>query len=64
MGTRFFYNINGLDITTDNIYHTSDYLNQANVENGNIAINRRMQSHDTYRAGMDIYAAYATTDST
>ncbi len=62
MGTRFFYNINGLDITTDNIYHTSDYLNQANVENGNIAINRRMQSHDTYRAGMDIYAAYATTD--
>ena len=44
-GTRFFYNINKLNVNVDNI-----------------SINRRMQSHDTYRAGMDIYAAYVSTD--
>ena len=62
MGTRFFYNINKLNVNVDNIYHPGEYLNQENIENGTIAINRRMQSHDTYRAGMDIYAAYASTD--
>lgn len=62
MGTRFYYNLNKLNPTIDDIYHTNGYLNQENVENGNIVIERRMQPHDTYRAGMEIYAAYAQTD--
>ena len=62
MGTRFYYNLNCLNPVIDDIYHTDDYLNQENVANGQIVIERRMQPHDTYRAGMEIYAAYAQTD--
>ena len=62
MGTRFYYNLNRLNPVIDDIYHTDDYLNQENVANGQIVIERRMQPHDTYRAGMEIYAAYAQTD--
>ncbi len=62
MGTRFYYNVNKLNPAIDNIYDTDGFLNQANVENGSIVIERKMQPHDTYRAGMDIYAAYAQTD--
>ncbi len=62
MGTRFYYNLNRLNPTIEDIYHTDAFLNQENVENGNIVIERRMQPHDTYRAGMEIYAAYAQTD--
>ena len=62
MGTRFYYNVNKLNPAIDNIYDTDGFLNQENVENGSIVIERKMQPHDTYRAGMDIYAAYAQTD--
>ena len=60
--TRFYYNLNKLDPVITDIYNTDGFLNQENVENGNIVIERKMQPHDTYRAGMDIYAAYAQTD--
>ena len=62
MGTRFYYNLNRLNPEIENIYHTDGFLNQENVANGSIQIDRKMQSHDTYRAGTEIYAAYATTD--
>ncbi len=62
MGTRFYYNVNRLNPVIDDIYQTSGYLNQENIANGNIVVERRMQPHDTYRAGMNIYAAYAQTD--
>ena len=62
MGTRFYYNVNKLNPTIDNIYDTDGFLNQENVENGSIVIERKMQPHDTYRAGMDIYAGYIQTD--
>lgn len=62
IGTRFYYNLNRLNPEIDDIYNTSDYLNQENVENGTLVIERRMQPHDTYRAGMDIYAGYVQTD--
>ena len=62
MGTRFYYNLNRLNPVIDDIYHTDAYLNQENVGNGTIVIERRMQPHDAYRAGMEIYAAYAQTD--
>ena len=62
MGTRFYYNVNKLNPAIDNIYDTDGFLNQENVENGSIVIERKMQPHDTYRAGMDIYAGYIQTD--
>lgn len=62
MGTRFYYNVNKLNPSIDNIYDTDGFLNQDNVENGSIVIERKMQPHDTYRAGMDIYAGYVQTD--
>ena len=62
MGTRFYYNVNKLNPAIDNIYNTDGFLNQENVENGSIVIERKMQPHDTYRAGMDIYAGYIQTD--
>ena len=62
MGTRFYYNVNRLNPAIDNIYETDSFLNQENVANGQIQIERRMQPQDTYRAGMDIYAGYVQTD--
>lgn len=62
MDTRFYYNVNKLNPSIDNIYDTDGFLNQDNVENGSIVIERKMQPHDTYRAGMDIYAGYVQTD--
>lgn len=62
IGTRFYYNLNSLNPEIDDICNTGGYLNQENVENGTLVIERRMQPHDTYRAGMDIYAGYVQTD--
>ena len=62
MGTRFFYNLKQLDPVITDICNMSPYLTQENVAAGIIDINRRMQSHDAYRAGNEIYAAYVTTD--
>lgn len=61
-GTRFYYNVNKLKPTITDIYDTNDYLNQENVANGNIVIERKMQPKDSYRAGNEIYAAYVLTD--
>lgn len=60
--TRFYYNVNKINPTVSDIYQTGDFLNQANVENGNIVIQRVMQPKDSYRAGNRIYAAYLFTD--
>ena len=62
MGTRFYYNVNRLNPAIDDVFHTDPFLNYDNVQNGTVVIERRMQPHDTYRAGMQIYAAYAQTD--
>lgn len=58
MGTRFYYNINRLNPTITNIYNTNGYMNQENIANGNIVIERKMQPKDSYLAGNEIYAAY------
>ena len=65
MGARFYYDISKLNPVINDIndiYRAGDFLNQENVENGTITINRRLQPMDTYRAGMEIMAAYAKTD--
>lgn len=62
IGTRFYYNVNALYDEVTDIYNASTYLNQANVSNGTIVIERKMQPKDSYKAGNTIYAAYALTD--
>lgn len=58
MGTRFYYNVNKLNPEIKNIFGTNGYLNQENVANGNITVERKMQPKDSYLAGNDILAAY------
>lgn len=62
MATRFYYNVNKLYPDITDIYYVSDYLNQENVEEGNIVIERKMQPKDSYKAGNTIYAGYIVTD--
>lgn len=62
MGTRFYYNLNQIDPVITDIYHTSDYLNQENVANGSIVIERKKQPKDSYIAGNEIFAGYFLTD--
>lgn len=62
MGTRFYYNVNKLNPTIDNIYDTDGFLNQENVANGNLVIERKMQPKDSYKAGNKIYSGYLLTD--
>lgn len=62
IGTRFYYNLNKLNPTITDIYDTDSFLNQANVENGSITIDRKMQPKDSYNAGNSIYAGYISAD--
>lgn len=62
MGTRFYYNVNSITDDVTNIYDVSEYLNQSNVADGTISIERKMQPKDSYKAGNNIYAAFAATD--
>ena len=61
MGTRFYYNIK-LNPTITDIYDTDGFLNQENIANGTIVLERKMQPKDSYRAGNEIYSGYLLTD--
>ena len=61
-GTRFYYNVNGLNPTIDNIYDTDGFLNQENIANGSISVGRYMYPYETYKAGNELYAGYLSTD--
>ena len=60
--TRFYYNLNKLNPEIQDPYNTEGFLNQTNVSDGNIVIQRIKQPKDSYKAGNRIYAAYLTTD--
>ena len=62
MGTRFYYNLNKLDPVITDIYNTDGFLNQQNIADGQIMVQRVMQPKDSYRAGNEIYSAYLLTD--
>ena len=62
MGTRFYYNINRLNPIITNVYDTDGYLNQENIANGSIIVERKMQPKDCYLAGNKIYASYLLAD--
>ena len=60
--TRFYNNLNSLNPEISDIYHTDEYLNQANIENGTIILQRSRQPRDGYDAGNRIYAGYVSAD--
>lgn len=60
--TRFFYNLNKLNTIADNIYDTDGFLNQENIANSNIVIDKNQQPKFSYYAGSKITAAFAETD--
>ncbi len=61
-GTRFYYDINRLNPDIQSVYDTDDFLNQENVENGIIEIERKKQPKDCYLSGNEILASYLLTD--
>ena len=60
--TRFYYNLNKINPTVTDIYDTGGFLNQENIANGNVTVQRVMQPKDSYRAGNEIYSGYLLTD--
>ena len=62
MGTRFYYNLNRLNPEISSIYDTDGFLNQENIANGNIVVERKKQPKDSYMAGTDILAGYIMAD--
>ena len=60
--TRFYYNLNKINPTVTDIYDTDGFLNQENIADGNVTVQRVMQPKDSYRAGNEIYSGYLLTD--
>ena len=60
--TRFYYNLSKLNPEINDAYHADEYLNFDNIQNGNIAVERKMQPKDTYKAGFNIYALHVQHD--
>ena len=60
--TRFYYNLNKIDPVITDIYDTDEFLNQENIADGNVVVQRVMQPKDSYRAGNEIYSGYLLTD--
>ena len=60
--TRFYYNLNKIDPVITDIYDTDGFLNQENIADGNVVVQRVMQPKDSYRAGNEIYSGYLPTD--
>lgn len=57
--TRFYYDMNKLNPEISSIYDTNGYLNQANIANGTISINRDSQPKNSYYANNQVFAAFA-----
>ena len=55
---NFYYNVKNLQPQITDIYNTDGYLNQENVANGNITINKNSQPRNKYFAGADITAFF------
>lgn len=56
--SNFFYDVDNLDILTDNVYDTDGYLNYNNISDGTIEVTKNSHPSNTYFAGSDIYAAF------
>lgn len=61
-GVRFYYDVRSIKDSFDNILDTDKYLNQENIANGTINVNRYMYPYEAYKAKNEIMAGYLTTD--
>lgn len=59
---RFYYNLNSIDPEITNIYDTDHYLNQENISNGLITIQRDNKSFYAYRADHRILSLYTKAE--
>jgi hypothetical protein len=60
--TRFYYNVKGLNGTVENPLETNTFLNQANIENGTITVDRNHQPKDQYDALSRVIGGYLKVD--
>ena len=60
--TRFYYNVKGLNGTVENPLETNTFLNQANIENGTIIVDRNHQPKDQYDALSRVIGGYLKVD--
>lgn len=56
--TNFYYNVKNLHPEITNIHNTNAFLNQENVANGTITINKNAQDRNNYYADADITALF------
>ena len=61
-GSLRLFKLNKLNPVITDIYNTDGFLNQQNIADGQIVVQRVMQPKDSYRAGNEIYSAYLLTD--
>ena len=55
---NFYYDLKNISPAITTIYDTNGYLNDENISNGNITVNKNSQPRNSYFAGSDIYAAF------
>lgn len=60
--TRFYYNVNGIKDEITSVDNVSNYINQGNIENGTVIIDRNRQPKDRYDAKSRVAAAFVTVD--
>lgn len=63
-GVRFYYNLNAIDPSIQDPYNTGGYLNQENIANGTVVVERKMQPKDSYRAGSELAAGFINANIT
>ena len=59
---RFYYNLNKINPDITDIYDTDGYLNQENVANDTLPIDRKKEAYYKYFAGNEIWAMFIDTE--
>lgn len=59
---RFYYDVNQINSTVDDIFRPSQYINQDNISAGTVSIDRNMPPTDKYQAYSNIVAGYVDVD--
>lgn len=59
---RFYYDVDEIDSTVDDLFAPSVFINQENISSGLVGIDRSMPPTDTYDASSTIMAGYIDAD--
>ncbi len=60
--TRFYYNLNNVNETVEDVLLTNDFLNYESIADGTITIKKDFQPRSQYFASSDIWAAFSEID--